>query len=271
MLNVRKVASFAALGACIAISTPSIADAQALSRSPADDGSWRHSITPYLFLPFSTKGTSTVDGSSVDLDLSLNEVLDILQGALSVRYEGWNGDFGIVSELYYVKLGEDGTLPIGAGRTDVEVDVRQTFFNLQGAYRFANGVNASGRRYAADAAIGVKWNRLKQEIDINTPGPSLSLGGTEEWFEPLITLRYATEINDKWGFGARAELSGFGVNGDDLQYLVLAGFDWQGWENTSLRFGYQFYGIDYSTDRDSGEFAYDVDQNGIYAAVAFHF
>ncbi|UWR03926.1 OprO/OprP family phosphate-selective porin [Ruegeria conchae] len=245
------------------------ANAQSLARSEDDEGGWRHSITPYLFLPLSTTGTSTIDGTSVDLDLSLSEVLDVLQGAASVRYEGWNGDFGIISEVYYVRLGEDGTLP--GGRVDVDVDVRQTFVNVQGAYRFANGVNASGRRYAADAAIGVQWNRLKQEIDLSGPGPGMTLGGTEDWFEPMIALRYAMEINDKWSFASRAELSGFGVNGDDLQYLLLAGFDWKGWENTSLRFGYQFYGIDYSTDRSGGEFAYDVDQNGIYAAVAFHF
>ncbi len=253
----------------LAISTAQVATAQSLARSEGDDGSWRHSITPYLFLPLSTTGTSTVGGTSVDLDLNLSEVLDLLQGAASVRYEGWNGDFGIISEVYYVKLGEDATLPVGGATVDV--DIRQTFANVQGAYRFANGVNASGKRYAADVALGVQWNRLKQELDIAGPGPGTTLGGTEEWFEPMVAIRYATEINEKWGFASRAELSGFGVNGDNLQYLILAGFGWKGWEKTSLRFGYQFYGIDFSTDRSDGEFAYDVDQNGLYAAVAFHF
>jgi len=269
MRNSLKLMSRVLLSTGPALFSAQVANAQALSRDQAEDGTWRHSITPYLFLPLSTTGTSTVDGTSVDLDLNLSEVLDLLQGAASVRYEGWNGDFGIISEVYYVRLGEDGTLPVGG--VTVDVDVRQTFVNLQGAYRFAEGVNASGRRYAADAAVGVQWNRLKQEIDVAGPGPGLNLGGTEEWFEPMIALRYAVEINEKWTFASRAELSGFGVNGDDLQYLVLAGFDWKGWENTSLRFGYQFYGIDYSNDRSGGEFAYDVDQNGIYAAVAFHF
>ncbi|CUH47731.1 hypothetical protein [Ruegeria atlantica] len=264
-----KIIRHLSMAIAVAFTIGQSVSAQSLARSESDEGGWRHSITPYLFLPLSTTGTSTIDGTSVDLDLSLSEVLDVLQGAASVRYEGWNGDFGIISEVYYVRLGEDGTLP--GGRVDVDVDVRQTFFNVQGAYRFANGVNASGRRYAADAAIGVQWNRLKQEIDLSGPGSGMTLGGTEEWFEPMIALRYVMEINDKWSFASRAELSGFGVNGDDLQYLLLAGFDWKGWENTSLRFGYQFYGIDYSTDRSGGEFAYDVDQNGVYAAVAFHF
>ncbi|CUH48708.1 hypothetical protein [Ruegeria atlantica] len=264
-----KLAAQFLLSIGMALFSAQLVHAQALPRDEAEEGTWRHSITPYLFLPLSTIGTSTVAGTSVDLDLKLSDVLDLLQGAASARYEGWNGNFGLISEVYYVKLGEDATLPVGGASLDV--DIRQTFFNVQGAYRFADGVNASGRRYAADAAIGVQWNRLKQEIDIAGPGPGMTLGGTEEWFEPMIAVRYAVELNEKWNFASRAQLSGFGVNGDDLQYLVLAGFDWKGWENTSLRFGYQFYGIDYSTDRSDGEFAYDVDQNGLYAAVAFHF
>lgn len=269
MTRLSKFAAEILTGLCLTIFGAQTGQAQALNQSGVGDGTWRHSITPYLFLPLSTKGKSTVDGTSVDLDLSLNDVLDLLQGAASVRYEGWNGNFGIISEVYYVKLGTNVALPVGG--VSANVDVRQTFFNIQGAYRFAQGLNRSGRRYAADVSAGVRWNRLKQEIGLSGPGPGRTLGGTEDWFEPMIGLRYAVELNDKWTFAGRAELSGFGVNGDDLQYLVLAGFDWKAWENTSLRFGYQFYGIDYSTMRSGGEFAYDIDQNGLYAAIAFHF
>lgn len=245
--------------------------AQSLSGTNADDGIWRHTVSPFLFLPLSTEGTSVVDDGAVELDLNLGDVLDLLQGAASFRYEGWRGDFGIISELYYVRLGEDGSLPLPSLSADVDVDVRQTYLSFMAAYRFADGVNASGRRYALDASAGLRWNRLKQEIDLEGPGPGMDLGGTEEWIEPVIGLRYAVELNDDWTFATRAELGGFGVNDDDLQYLVLAGFDWARWENTSLRFGYQFYGIDYSTHRSNGEFAYDIDQHGLYAGIAFRF
>lgn len=244
--------------------------ATAQSLEPAPGNVWRHSITPYLFLPLSTTGTSTVDGSSADLDLDLSEVLDLLQGAASLRYEGWRGDYGVIVEGYYVRLGLDETLPgpIGA---DIDVDVRQSFVSLQGAYRFAKGTTADGRNYAVDASAGVRWNRIKQDIDISAGPGAASLGGTEDWFEPVVGLRYAVEVADDWTFGTRAELSGFGVGGDELQYVVLAGFDWQAWENTSLRIGYQFYGIDFSTDRSAGEFAYQIDQHGPYLGVTFNF
>lgn len=243
--------------------------AQSLPRVGESDEGWRHSITPYLYLPVSTQGTSTIDGVSGDIDLSLSEVLDLLQGAASVRYEGWNGDWGIQSDLYYVYIGEDGNLP-GPAAADLELDVRQTYLTLAGSYRFAKGVNSGGNNYAADVSFGVKWNRLKQEINFGSP-ISRTLGGTEEWIEPMIGLRYAVDLNEDWRLGARVDLSGFGVNGDDLQYVVLAGADWSAWENVHLRFGYQFYGIDFSTETSSGTFAYDVDQHGPYIGLAFHF
>ncbi len=87
----------------------------------------------------------------------------------------------------------------------------------------------------------------------------------------MITARAGVQVADEWTFGVRADLSGFGVGGDDLQWLVLAGFDYKPWERTSIRIGWQFYGIDYSTTRSDGAFAYDVFQTGPYLGMAFRF
>ena len=270
-MNIQATKRFASvLSAVFLICASSLASAQSLPRSDESDEGWRHSITPYLFLPLETSGVSTVAGRSANIDLSLGEVLDVLQGAASLRYEGWKGDWGIQAELYHVYIGENATLPT-APPVNVDVDVRQTYLSLMGSYRFANGRFASGERFAADLSFGARWNRLKQEINITTPLALIPLGGSEEWIEPAIGIRYMQELNDRWTFGARAEFSGFGVNGNDLQYLVLTGFDWRAWDNTHLRMGYQFYGLDFSTTRPGGTFAYDVDQHGPYLGLAFHF
>jgi hypothetical protein len=42
-------------------------------------------------------------------------------------------------------------------------------------------------------------------------------------------------------------------------------------EQTAVRFGWQFYGIDYSTNRSDGKFAYDVFQTGPYLALTYRF
>ncbi len=273
----RIIHSFVLAALTTSVSTGS-GVAQSFDTAEASDDDWRFTVQPYLFLPVRTQGTSTVAGTSVDLDLDLGEVLDILQGALSLRGEAWRGDFGIIADGYYVYL-EDGygvSGPMGGG-FDLTSETRQGWVSLQGAYRLADGViDATGRRFVLDASAGVRFNWLNQEIDVDVtaPGPGLisrSFGGTESWAEPMVGLRGAVEIADRWTLGARVELGGFGVEGNDLQYTAVAGVDWRAWDNTSILFGYQFYGIDYSTNRSDGEFAYDIDQHGLYTGVAFRF
>jgi hypothetical protein len=276
----------AALGAVTGYSGS--ARAEAMSLAGQDENQWRFVLTPYLFLPFSTTGTSTVAGQTANLDMNLSEVLDILQGAASIRGEAWKGDFGIITEFYYTKIGLDTSKNIGpAGGTKFQVEAKteQAFFSVMGAWRFMNGTYGSeGRRYALDVSGGARWNKLTQDINTKITFPFFALidgvvsdtvkkdfGGTETWWEPVVSLRGAWEVADRWTLGARVDLAGFGVNGDDLQYLVLAGADWRVWEKTSLKMGYQFYGIDYSTEKSDGKFAYDIDQNGPYLGLTFRF
>lgn len=256
------------------------ASAQSLPGPTENDTDWRYSITPYAYVPFSIEGTSVVAGTAIDLDLDFSDAVDLLDFALAARTEFWKGDWGIIADLYYLDLGVDGDAQLptpGGGTVGVDVDIRQRWAALMGSYRFAKGTyGPSNRRYAWDAAAGVRWNSIKQEVDAEVdigPGPGVqtTLGGTEDWWEPTIMLRGTYQIADNWTAGGRIELGGFGVNDDDLQYTVLFSADWQGWEHTSLSFGYVFYGIDYSTTRSDGDFEYDVDQHGPYVGLTYRF
>ena len=249
--------------------------------SETEDG-WRYSMTVYGFLPAQTQGKSIVADGAVDLDLNFSEALDILDFALSARGEAWNGDWGAVADFYTVNLGLGSGIALpgpAGGRVDVNVDVKQTWASLLAAYRFSDGTYGNRRlRYAWDVSAGARWNRIKQEINAAASvdigpgfGRQTTLGGTEQWLEPMIGIRAAYEVADRWTLGGRVELGGFGVEGDDLQYTVLIGADWQAWDKTSLKFGYQWYGIDYSTQRPDGEFAYNIDQNGPYVGLTFRF
>ncbi|WP_120500593.1 outer membrane protein [Roseovarius sp. EL26] len=264
---IRSSAVLAVTAITIVSANIQAAAANPLSSAGNSSNDWHYSFTPYLYLPTATEGTSTIDGSSAGVDLDLGDILDILQGALSARFEAWKGQFGIISEGYFTYLEEDATLPGPVG-ANLEVTAKQAFISLMGAYRFHEGRTSRGR-YSWDVSGGVRWNSITQDIDITGTSRAISVGGTETWFEPAIGLRAAYELSEDWTAGARVELSGFGVNGNDLQYTVLTGFDWQAWENVSLKFGYQWYGIDFATNRSSGRFAYDIDQHGPYLGASF--
>jgi hypothetical protein len=258
------------LPACLLVAAASASHAEPLSFSGLDETRWRHDLTFYAFLPARTSGTSTVAGSQVPLDLKLSEAVELLDGAIAGRYEAWNNDWGVIVDLNYVSLEAGGTLP-GPPLT-VTADIRQSWIGVLGAYRVSNSTYGSeGRRVAVDLQAGLRYNTLRQEISAAPSPPPFPLGGTERWWEPVIGARGMWEINDRWAAILEADAGGFGVGGNDLQIGVNALFDWKPWENTSLKFGYRYYNIDFSTTRSDGVFAYDVEQHGPYLGVTWRF
>lgn len=241
--------------------------AQSLAAPGQSDGGWRHAAGLYMFTPLRTHGTSTVNGRSAPVDLSLSEVLENLDFAASGRYEGWNGDFGIIIDANYAGLEVDGNLP-GPGGAAFRVNSRQKWFGILGAYRVAHGTTKNGQPFSIDIQGGARWNSIKQEITI---GPAPTIGGNEGWIEPVVGLRGMWRLNEKWTAIASTDFGGFGAGGNDLQASVNVGFDYQPWENTALTFGYRYFTVDYSTTLSGGTFAYDMEQHGPYVGVKFFF
>jgi hypothetical protein len=225
--------------------------------SAAAEDAWRVTVTPYAFLPVSTTGTSTVAGRGADLDLELNDIVETLNFAASARVEAWRGDL----------------------TARVDVTSTQWWLSVMGGYRALSGpVGRGGHSYAVDLGAGIKINGIRQDIDARigtdlAPGAGVqrSLGGTETFVEPAVSLRATVQVAGDWTLGTRADLSGFGVAGDSLQWLVLAGAEWSVSGRTSLRLGWQVYGIDFATRRADGRFAYDVVQTGPYLGLSFGF
>ncbi len=242
---------------------------------------WVFTLTPYAFLPISTSGTSTIAGQRADIDLNLREVFENLNFAGAVRAEAWNGRLGVILDGYYTSLGAETRLEglegVAAARVDVES--RQGWISFLGGYRVLGAPqSAPAIGPSIDLAAGVKLNLIDQEVEIRgvgdlSPEPGLQrrFGGSETFVEPQISFRGRYPIDDEWSLGARVDLSGFGVAGDNLQWLILAGAEWNAFETVSLRVGWQVYGIDFATDRSDGRFAYDVIQTGPYLGLNARF
>lgn len=271
MLQLRLICALVFLTGVL--SMPGLSRAQSLPAPGQNETGWRHGASFYLFTPLRTTGTSTVAGQSAELDLNLGDVLDVLDFAAAGRYEAWNGDFGVIVDANYVGIEQDTTLPgpLGAG---INVDVRQKWFGVLGAYRVADGVYGSrSQRYAIDLQGGLRYNSIRQELDLTTPGPGNppTLGGDQGWIEPVVGIRGMWRLNQKWTGIGSLELGGFGAGGNDLQIGVNVGFDYQPWEKTAFTFGYRYFSVDYSDTLSSGEFAYDVDQHGPYIGIKYFF
>jgi hypothetical protein len=49
-----------------------------------------------------------------------------------------------------------------------------------------------------ELGLGVTYNRLEADIDVEFPNSTVSVGTTEEWIDPSIVARATFPINDKW-------------------------------------------------------------------------
>ncbi|MEQ9692614.1 hypothetical protein [Shimia sp. SDUM112013] len=266
-IHFRRALMLASTAALVQLA-PMAANAQSMPAQGQSEAGWRHTVGLYMFAPLSTTGTSTINGSSVPIDLDLGDVLDLLDFAASGRYEAWNGDWGLIVDANYVGIEADGNLP-GPGGAPFDVTVRQKWLALMGAYRVADGTYGSNRqRFTFDLQGGARYNNLKQEANI---GVLPTAGGDEGWWEPVVGLRGMWRLNDNWTTIASLELGGFGAGGNDLQIGANVGFDYQPWEKTAITFGYRYFSMDYATTLPSGAFAYDTEQHGPYVGVKFFF
>ncbi len=263
-----KAISF--VGAICAIVLPNHVRADTAVLNHSED--WKSDLTVYGFIPFTTSGTSTIAGQTADIDLDLGDVLDILDFGISGRFETWRGDFGFIIDANYLSLGADDSATIGPVNLDLEVDVEQYWVGLLGSYRVASGTNSVGRAYSFDVSAGARYNSLKQTFDASGgPGPGISLGGTETWWEPVVGARYVWGINDKWTGAAIFDAGGFGVNGSELQMSASLGASYKINDAGAIKVGVRYYSLDYSTIRADGEFAFDAYEIGPFVGYTFSF
>lgn len=234
-----------------------------------DSDGWSFGVAGALYAPLRSWGTSTIDGVGASFDMDLGEALEVLDFTLDGRAEAWNGRFGIVAEGHYLGISAQNGRTIGAGSRIVRVEATQSWLGLLGAYRVSQGQLANGQPFAFDLQGGARYNRIKQTI-VGTGG-AINLGRTQTWWEPVIAARFAWGIDDKWSASARADASGFGVNGNELAYSLTLAASKKINDNTSFLFGWRYYAIDYATMQPSGLFAYDMRQNGPFIGVSYIF
>ncbi len=203
--------------------------ADPLARPSIDDAKWRFDFTPYIFLPASVKGDSTVAGQTVSVDLDTSDLIDLLDFAYASRFEAWKGDYRLILDLSYINLGADGTVT-GPGpfalNAAVNVDLRQLYIDGLGSYRVVNApYDDAGNYWSLEAMGGIRYNYLKQEVRLKFsggPGPGVgtTLGGSKTWADPMLGTRVTASLGERWKTAMRADIGGFGISDTDLTWSV---------------------------------------------------
>lgn len=258
------------IGVAVAVAFGAVSESRADQAALTYSDTWKFDSSGYGFIPFSTQGTSTIAGSSVDLDMDLKDALDVLDLAFAGRFEAWHGNLGFIVDLNYIELTDDEK---PSSSVSVEIETKQAWLGLLAAYRVASGITPKGGKYSIDVQGGARYNSLKQTADVDIDGPPVGgkLGGTETWWEPVVGARAIWKMDDRWNGFAAADAGGFGVGGNHLSWSATLGAGYKVGENGALKFGMRYYSIDFSTNRSDGKFAYDINQWGPIFGYTYSF
>lgn len=232
--------------------------AQPASPAAAPSGAWQNEIGLYA-AGVGMSGQAAIGSLGVKVDLSFSEILDQMEAAGMVAYDGHGERWGAMANLNYVGLAATKDLPLGG---TAEADVDQTLFDAEATRRFAKGL-----QYYFGARV----------VDVNTHLELRPAAGADRrdhvrqtWVDPLVGLRYETPLGKRWRFVGRADIGGFDV-GSHLAWQVLTHFDWKLSSHVGADFGYVLLDIDYHDGQGRDFFKYDIRSEGPVAALTFTF
>ncbi len=254
-----KALNTLALGTSLAITTLFASQAQ------ADEG-WEVKVTPYLWATRMHGSTQIKDLPEAQLDMSFSDILHTLDAGFMGAMEFQHGRWGILLDSMYMKTSDSVSVagPRGAARADADMTVRQTILSSALAYRWLDQAATS------DAFVGVRYTRIRESLDLDArvfgATAELDHDQTVDWTEPFIGVRGSLPVTEQLALVASADVGGFGM-GSYLTTQAQLGLSYALNERFTADFGVRYMKVDY----DKGDFVYDMENEGPYLGMSYHF
>ena len=226
---------------------------------------WEWTIAPYLWA-VNMNGEVTVAEQTVPVVLDFDQIFDKLEGAFTLRFEGfYKKGWGFLFDISYINIGDSITLP-GPFSTTFNADFENTMIELGAMYRFyAKGA------HTFEGLGGARFTNMDTEVTITDGLPILPsrVDSSQEWWDPILGLRYHWQISEKWKLTLRGDIGvGFGV-GDtsDSTWNTIGLIHFQPWKHVGFVGGYRAMDVDYETGTGIQQFKYDMLMHGPVIAV----
>jgi hypothetical protein len=253
---------------------------------------WHSELTLYAWGK-SVDGTS--NGSEIDLDF-WDDVLDLLEGAFMIAYEGGQGRLLTFAAYEYNKISANGNVggtinvPIsdrpGAPTVPADVNARaevtdtQHMFEAGAGYIVVDGDNFDlalhgGVRYY-DFGVGLKFRR----VTVTLPPPigdrdldNRKLTSDDQWWQPFVGARFSSDLGKRWRLRGRADYGYWGGSKYDNNETWMAELmlDWRFNEWGAVTLGYRYAEVDYDNGSTSSPFTYDMTEEGPLLGLIIHF
>jgi len=233
------------------------------------EGGWRVEFTPILWAP-SLDAKTTVGGFSSDVDLSFSDIVDHADEVfgLSGRLETRKGPWGLFVETIFIAVTANFT--VGPVSTELENDFGIYHFGAN--YRLVEKPLPGAMRLLFDLSGGIRHTYLKQLVSATGSPPfTTSLGGSEDWYEPVIGAAGVLYLTERLLIGLRGDAGGFGIGeAAKLSWFLTAGLGYHVSPGAVLKGGYQVYGLDFKGG-GTNTIGFDGNLHGPILGVTFIF
>jgi hypothetical protein len=238
--------------------------------SPVGATDWEWTLVPYLWGPVISMDVSVRDEPVIGADLPFDELLDKLDFALLMHFEGRRDRAGFFLDLTYLDVGESQSSvarPPLPGGTRVSTDLSTVLFELGGFYRL------SGDTSGLDLLFGARAIDLDMTLDISLPPPltattQVSASGT--FIDAFAGLRYQAPLGERWSFIVRGDA---GAGETDLAWnaQALVGYNVGKERDNVILFGYRHMEVEFKDTGSSADLEAYLTMSGPIAGFAFRF
>lgn len=226
---------------------------------------WEYVLAPYGLLPSITGDASIGRVDDAEVNLDPGNVLESLEfGAMLQAEARHSSGFGASLNYAFMNLGENATGPMGL--TQLESDIFQGTLEGFGTYRF------NFQESTLDAYAGVRWWEINIDVDLTGPLGGRRLSRDKDWVDPVLGLRWISQLNDSWRLLLQGDIGGFDI-ASQFTWGLQAGAIWDVETDWSIVFLYKVLAVDY----ESGEkgtpdyFSYDTTTQGPLVGMIFRF
>jgi hypothetical protein len=229
---------------------------------------WEWDLTPLYLWGANMNGEVTVAEQTIPVVLDFDQIFDRLEAVFSLHFEGlYKKEWGFLFDIMHINISDSTTLP-GPFSTAVNVDFEDTLVELGAIYRFYEK-----GRHIFEGLGGARFTNMDTEVTITSPIPILPsrLESKQEWWDPIVGLRYKWQISEKWKLTLRGDIGiGFGV-GDtsDSTWNLIGLIFFHPWKHVGFLGGYRALDVDYETGTGIQQFKYDMLMHGPVIAVNF--
>jgi hypothetical protein len=237
---------------------------------------WEWSVTPYAWATDVSADISINDRQVANQEIDFSDLAEDLEWTAQGHVEGRKGRHGVMADLFYVHLAEDGmSIPLPAPvplQALADGDLKLTILDVGGVF------NPRGDGEGFSLLYGGRAVDRDFQVDARFPvGPGVTLARSyevsETLYDALLGARYAGQITPRWSWAVQADAS---TGGTEQTWSVLAGLGWSfGADGRyTLIAGYRYMDIQFEKDNATSrgdEVDADVTLSGFISGLRIAF